>query len=208
MTHWYHRLTSWLLIFPNIFLLHFHVSELQLQLPVYKRSHYVSLAPGFHRRLYVHKQRSWPGLSQPPRQNGKLLSGWDAQIFLPAVLRRPRSYQFRQICVQHRSPSSARMARRRVIHERAHTQPNTHLSGPWVHKDSTLSFWYLLFYTRTLFVNEMIVIAMTSVCKCTCLVSDFAVCMFPLTEFLTIYSFKNNEPFQWPHQICRWQCCY
>lgn len=127
---------TWLLLFglvyTNIALLPFQIltlslSKLHIQHSVHINSlqgcyqitlstdSCVTLPTGSHWRLYVHKQRLWPGLSQPSRQDGELLPGWDAQILLPAVFWGPQPYQLRQVRLQHWGPSSAHMATSRVM---------------------------------------------------------------------------------------------
>ncbi len=105
----------------------------------------VPLPTGSHRRLYVHKQRPWPSQSQPSRQNGELLPGWDTQILLPAVFQWPQPYQLRQVHLQHWGPSSAHMATSRMKDPQAHVHNQTHLSQGHEH------IWYPnchLFFTR------------------------------------------------------------
>lgn len=135
-------IVTWLLIFGLVYInialllfqMHLHFLSLSIS-TVYKdvskqlcSDSCVPLPTGSHWRLYIHKQRLWPVLSQPSRQDGELLPGWDAQILLPAVFRGPRPYQLRQVRLQHWGPSSAHMATSRVMDPQAHVRNQTHLS--------------------------------------------------------------------------------
>uniref|UniRef100_A0A8D3AUM5 alpha-1,2-Mannosidase n=1 Tax=Scophthalmus maximus TaxID=52904 RepID=A0A8D3AUM5_SCOMX len=65
---------------------------------------------GLRWRLHVHQQRPRPREPGAPGQDGEFLPGRDAQVPVPALLRRPGAAQPRQVRLQHGGPPPPHMA--------------------------------------------------------------------------------------------------